>query len=199
MIIRATLAVALTLVLIGGSASAQVSSPIKIYAGLGLSGPAGPSGFSDNYKKGFHTMVGAGLSVFPKIEAVPKIAYYSFGEDLDEFSGGKIKAALFGIDGKVNFSVPTFPIAPYAIAGIGLAKITQGDIQSDLQDLAQGLTLEDQTKFYWNAGLGMQWKFMLAVSLFAQVHWTYIKTNEDDSAFDADTKFWSGTVGVKLL
>ena len=199
MIIRASLAIALAFALTAGSATAQVSSPIKIYAGLGLSGPEGPEGFSDNYKQGFHAMVGAGLSVFPKIEAVPKIAYYSFGEDLDEFSGGKIKAALFGIDGKVNFGIPTFPIAPYAIGGIGLAKVTQEDVQSNIQDLAEGLSLEDQTKFYWNAGLGVQWKFMLAVSLFAQVHWTYIKTNEHSSQFDADTKFWSGTVGVKLL
>lgn len=197
--VRNAVAGALILLLVAGSATAQVSSPIKIYAGLGLSGPQGPDAFSDNYKKGFHAMAGAGLSVFPKIEAVPKIQYLSFGEDLDEFSGGKIKAALFGIDGKATFSVPTFPIAPYAIAGIGLAKLSQGDIQSDIQELSQEMSIEDQTKFYWNAGLGVQWKFMLAVSLFAQVHWTYIKTNEEASGFDADTKFWSGTVGVKLL
>jgi opacity protein-like surface antigen len=195
---KRTALVALALLVLGGTASAQMS-PMKLYAGLGMGLPKAADRFADNYKTGFGAMAGVGLSVFPKLEAVPKLEYFSFNNDIDLFGGGKISIIMFGVDGKLNLGIPTMPMKPYLLGGAGLAKFSMADLDLPtnpsnlINDLADAVKLEDQTKLYYNIGGGVEWKFLVAVSIFAQGRYVQIATDGDP------TTFWALNAGVKLL
>lgn len=180
-------------------AAAQISSPIKIYGGGGLSFPAGPEGFKDSFKKGFHGFAAIGLPVFPKVEALPKVEYHSFGGDLSNVGGGDVRALMVGVDSKLNLTLPTFPIKPYLLAGIGMAGIRQTEFDDPNIAGVADLSFENQTKFYYNLGAGTAWKVLMAVDLFVQVHYVAISTSADGKTFNDPTKFWAFSVGVKLL
>jgi len=191
---KRTALVALVLLAFSGTAAAQMS-PMKLYAGLGMGLPKAPDRFSDNYKTGFGAMAGVGLSVFPKLEAIPKIEYFSFNNDVDLFGGGKISIVMFGVDGKLNLGIPTMPMKPYVLGGAGLAKFSQADLDlpTVLTQPLDAVKLEDQTKLYYNIGGGVEWKFLVAVSIFAQGRYVQIATDGDP------TTFWALNAGVKLL
>jgi opacity protein-like surface antigen len=193
------------------SASAQVSSPIKLYAGGGLSYQHKPPVFHDWYKTGYHLMAGVGYDVIPMVEAVGTFEYHNFSNNLDgilggEVGGGEIKAAMFGIAGRLTPSLPAIPIKPYAQAGIGFAKITQSDFDFP-SPIKVGtaefwntlLGLEDQTKFYYSFGGGVRYKLIPKVSLFAEARYTTIQIDGGDTAFDNPLRFWAVTGGVRLL
>ncbi|MFH1686568.1 MAG: outer membrane beta-barrel protein [bacterium] len=184
---------------VAAGAAAQVSSPLKVYGGGGLSFPAKPDAFKDSYKKGFHGFVAVGLPVFPKLEALPKLEYHTFGGDLSNVGGGDVRVLMVGVDGKLNLTLPMFPIKPYLIAGIGMAGIRQTEFDTPNIPQASDLTLENQTKFYYNLGAGTAWKLLMAVDLFAQVHYVAISTSADGKSFDDATRFWALSVGIKIL
>ena len=203
--------VVLTLtILLAGAASAQVGSPIKIYGGVGFSNPSDPVDFSDDYKRSSHFLLGIGYSFFPKLEAIGKAEYHTFGEDIADLNGGKFKAAMFGVDAKFTLSLPTIPFAPYAIGGIGLASVEQDQFTNAVGALWEGGYLASQTRFYYDYGFGVQWKLLMGVSAFGQLQWVKIDTKDQrtlsfvegidtSSPFEDGTKFWAATVGVKLL
>ncbi|HOP06971.1 MAG TPA: outer membrane beta-barrel protein [candidate division Zixibacteria bacterium] len=181
-------------VLLAVSASAQVSSPIKLYAGGGISFPQTPDEFSDNFKTGWHGMGGISMLVFPRVSAMGKVMYNQFSNDLDQVDGGELKVTMFGADARVDLGFPTMPIKPIVFGGIGLANVKLASY--DISGLTEGdidFALEDQTKFYYNIGGGLEWKLMPAVSAFGQATWITIATDGDNSSF------WSLTAGVKLL
>ena len=189
---------ALTVLLLAGTAGAQMS-PIKLYAGLGMGLPQAPAVFDDNFKTGFGAMAGVGLGLIPKLEAVPTLEYYSFDNDIDQFGVGKMKIVMFGVNGKLNLGIPTVPMKPYLLAGGGMARFTMGNVTvpqnaSDaMKGLADAVSFEDQTKFFYNIGGGLEWKFLIAVSIFAQGRYVHLATDGDP------TRFWALNVGVKLL
>ena len=197
--------------LIAASASAQVpGNPIKFYGGIGFSSPTDPVDFSDNFDKTYHAMLGIGFNIFPKIEVIPKIEYHTFSSDIEGLSGGKMKATMFGVDGKFTLSIPTVPFAPYAIGGVGLAAIKQDDFATAAGIVLNGLSLESQTKMYIDYGFGLQWKLMPTISAFGQLQWVSINTEGETTRTTYDgpsstvsyndvMKFWAFTVGIKVL
>lgn len=176
------------------SASAQVSSPIKVYVGGGMSFPQTPSEFNDNFKTGWHGMAGVSMSVFPRISAMGKIVYHNFSNDLDQVDGGELKVTMFGVDARANLGVPTMPISPVLFGGIGFANLKQASYNIAWQpEIGMDFTLEDQTKFYYNIGGGLEWSLMPAISAFAQATWITVSTDGDSAGL------WCLTGGVKLL
>ena len=198
--------------ILAASAGAQVSFPLKVYAGGGITKPSSPDEFKDAYKTGYHLMGGVGLPVFPLIEAVGKLERHTFSNDIGQLEEGKFSVTMYGVDAKITANVPTFPIKPYAFVGIGLARVEVdtfelpgGVVPGELQDAVNALTLDSQTKFYYNLGAGVEWKLMPTISLFAQGRMINISTSQDASieviepAFDSDTKLWAFSAGIKLF
>lgn len=194
-----TLTITLVLVMLAGMASAQSPIPVKFYGGVGISSPMKPVDFEKFYKRGFNGMLGVSLPVFPAVEALGKVQFVSFGEDTDEYEGGKLKMVLYGVDGKATLSLPGFPVAPYVIGGIGWAKVSQDEWKTAQAAVSTALSLQDQTEFYFDFGFGAQWKFAPMVNVFGQIQWTDINTSADTPAFKENARFWSLMVGLRLL
>ncbi|MBU0983357.1 MAG: porin family protein, partial [candidate division Zixibacteria bacterium] len=160
----------------------------SVYAGGALSLPMSPDGFKDNYKTGYHASLGLGYKVMPNMQLVGKFEYHTFKfnfEDGMDISGGTNKVMMFGADARYAFNIPAAPVSPYVIAGGGLASVKQSEFDTgDL--LIAGFSdqaYEDQTKFYWNAGVGLSLKSGPAWSFFAQARYVNIATDGESSAF----------------
>lgn len=195
--------------LLAASVSAQLPIPIKIYAGGGLGLQDKPTTFNDYYKSGWHMTAGVGYSVMPMVELMGAFEYHSFSSDfvksgdaiLSLARGGDIKATMFGLHAKMTPSMPMFPIKPYGLAGIGLAKVTQSDFDwqggSDVWEST--LALDDQTKLYYSLGGGVLYSFFPKVSLFAEARYTTIQIDDNAGVFNKPLRFWGITAGVRLL
>lgn len=206
-----TLGIVLLSTLLTASVSAQLSSPIKVYAGGGLSEQHKPPVFGDWYKTGWHLTAGVGYDVMPFVELAGNFEYHTFSNNLSGIvggtvDGGDIRAAMFGLHAKVKPSLPMIPIKPYGLAGIGLAKVTQSDFDwpsetkiGTADDWDAALGLDDQTKFYYCFGGGIMYSLFPKVSLFAEARYTTIQIDGGDTAFDKPLRFWAVTGGVRLL
>lgn len=188
---RKILTILAILLAFGSIASAQVpSSPVSIYAGGALSIPTAPESFKTSFKNGYHGSLGLGFSASPLFELVGKVEYHTFNFDFDpaysDYTGGTNKMWMFGGDVKVNPSVPAFPVSPYILAGVGLANIKQSEFKGPASlslSVLNSAISEDQTKFYWNTGAGFTLKTSPVFSLFAQVRYVSIATDNETSAF----------------
>lgn len=202
-----TLALILLSILLAGSVSAQLSSPIKLYAGGGLSLVNKPPAFNNWYKSGRHLAAGVGYSVMPMVELVGTLEYHTFSNNFNDIGGesvggGDIKAAMFGLQARMKPSMPMFPIKPYCLAGVGLAKVTQSEFDWPPGtkvgwDIAFGL--EDQTKLYYGIGGGLLYSLIPKVSFFAEARYMTIQIDGGASDFDDPLSFWAITGGVRLL
>lgn len=200
--------------LLAASVSAQLPIPIKVYAGGGLGLQDKPTVFNDWYKSGWHMTAGVGYSVMPMVELIGAFEYHSFSSDfvksgdaiLSLATGGSIKATMFGLAAKMTPNMPMFPIKPYGLAGIGLAKVTQSDFGwpggteiGVLDYWETTLGVEDQTKLYYTLGGGVLYSFFPKVSLFAEARYTTIQIDDSAVAFNKPLRFWGITAGVRLL
>ena len=202
-----TVAILLLVSFLTASVSAQLSIPIKLYAGGGLSLQDKPPAFNDWYKSGRHLTAGVCYSFMPMVELVGNFEYHTFSSNFGNIGGelvggGDIKAAMFGVQARMKPSVPLFPIKPYALAGVGMAKVTQSDFDWPPEtkigwDVA--FELEDQTKFYYSFGGGILYSFIPKVSFFAEARYTTIQIDGGVSEFDGPIRFWAITAGVRLL
>ncbi len=174
------------------SASAQVpSSPVKLYAGGALSIPTGGDAFKTTFKNGYHGMVGVGFGFGPMFEMVGKVEYHTFKLDfdavgMDGYTGGNNKMWMYGADMKFSPSLPALPISPYVLGGIGVASISQSELQgpSSLSlSLLNEVITESQSKFYWNMGAGFNLKTGPAFSLFCQARYVNIATDYESASF----------------
>lgn len=207
---KATAMIAI-LVIIAMATSTWAISPIKLYAGGGLTLPNKPADFKSYYNTGFHGMIGVGMKAFPFIEGIGKIEYHKFSSDIsEEVSGGEFNTLLLGVDAKVAVGIPGIPVKPYAIVGAGLAKVTQKNfdipdgINDEVKTLANGLSINDQTKLYYNLAIGGEYGLLPAITLFAEGRLINIGTSQDTEisvspSFDSDTRLWAVTIGVKVL
>ncbi len=209
---KIALAVAVLLALAMAS-SAQAGSPIKLYAGGGFTVPNAPAGFKTNYKTGYHGMIGVSLSALPILETIGKVELHKFCSDIGDVTGGDIEITMYGVDGKLAVGIPGFPLKPYAFVGIGLAQVKQPDrfelppgVEAVVESLTENLAVEDQTKFYYNIGVGVEYPLIRLVKLFAHARVISIGTSQAIEAgsdvepiFDDSMGFWAVTVGVKVL
>jgi hypothetical protein len=148
-----------------GAANAQV----KGYAGLG-GGVAIPLGdFGDVAKLGWLAQATAGFSTSSIIGARANVTYgqHSGKEGFD----GKLK--ILGVMADLVISPRTAGrIAPYILAGAGIANEKNGD---------------SETKFAWNAGAGIRARILYVEARFVSVKHT-----------ESNTNFVPITVGVRI-
>lgn len=184
------------------SVSAQAPSPFSFYAGGLISLPQAPDAFKESFKTGWHGYIGAGYKAMPNLQIVGKIEYHTFAVDFDnmagmeEYSGGTNKMWMFGADGRYQFSLPSAPISPYVLGGLGFANIKQSEFEGPA---SLGLSLlneaipESVTKMYWNIGTGVNLASGPAFSFFAQARYVSILTEGESS------NFIPITLGVKFF
>jgi opacity protein-like surface antigen len=181
------------------TASAQVSSPISIYAGGLLSFPKSPDNFKNDFKNGFHGMVGIGVKTLPFMQFVGKAEYHKFAYDLAELedvTSGAQSVWMFGGDLKLGMNIPTAPVKPYVLGGIGLARITFSEFEGGdplTTALLNTALPGNQTKLYYNIGGGLEFKFAPMVNFFVQGR--YVRIATDDQA----TSFIPITLGLKFF
>lgn len=204
-------AVVVLTTLMAASVSAQLSSPIKLYAGGGLSEHHKPPAFKTFFNTGWHLTAGVGYNVMPMVELVGNFEYHSFSNNLvignlGDVNGGAIKTAMFGLLIKVAPSLPMIPIKPYGLTGIGMAKVTQSDFDwpagiqvGTIDSFERQLHLENQTKFYYSLGGGLTYSLIPKVSLFAEARYSTIQIDGGETVFDNPLRFWAITGGVRLL
>ena len=196
------LAILTVLLTFGAVASAQMpSSPVSLYVGGALSIPTAPESFTTSFKYGYHGSLGVGFDLNPAFELIGKVEYHTFNFDFDQanmtdYSSGTNKMWMFGADAKFSPSLPSMPVKPYFLGGIGMANIKQSEFEGPASlslSILNAFISEDQTKFYWNMGAGFSLMSSPAFSLFAQARYVSIATDGEASSFIPVT------VGVKFF
>lgn len=170
-------------------AGAQVPMPLSFYAGGLMSFPNAPDQFKDSYKNGFHGMLGIGYKAMPILQVVGKAEYHHFGYDLSELSdvsNGAQSVWLYGADLRIGLNLPASPIKPYILGGGGLAHVSFSPFEGTnltLTTALNDLLPEAQNKFYYNFGGGFEFKLAPMTSLFAQVRYVSIATDNEKTSF----------------
>ncbi len=174
-------------------ASAQNPNPFNLYLGGAISIPNSPAEFADSYKTGLHGFVGVGYSVMPNLQAIGKIEFNRFPLDLgsdqsflgEDITGGHNNMWMFGVDGRYTFSLPSAPIKPFLLGGVGLARIspTQLEGTSDLVASLNEFQPDTQNKVYFNVGAGIELKAGPMWQVFAQVRYVSVATEGDPATF----------------
>ena len=181
------------LLAVASVASAQVPSPFSLYAGGLISMPQSPSTFKDSFKNGWHGSLGLGWKLMPNFQAVAKAEVHSFGMDFAQtglatsnpnLTGGTNRVMMFGVDGRFGVGVPTAPIKPFALAGIGMAKVDFTEFTGDALATSLNASSPDaQTKMYWNIGAGFELKGSPLFGFFAQIRYVSIATDGEPEKF----------------
>ncbi len=178
--------ISLALVAVAG---AQVPVPFSIYGGGLLSFPNAPTEFKDAYKNGFHGMLGLGYKAAPIAQVVGKAEYHRFGfdfADVDGVSNGAQSVWMYGADLRLGLNLPASPIKPFIIGGAGLAHVSFSPFEGTNLTLTTALNdvlPEAQNKMYYNFGGGIDFKLGPMTSLFAQVRYVSIATDDEATSF----------------
>jgi opacity protein-like surface antigen len=187
---KKTIMTLLCVTLLASAAMAQTPSvtpklPFSLYGGGLFTVPQSPNEFSDQFKTGFHGTVGLGFNTLPTMQVVTKIEYHRFNSEAAGvlgLEGGQMSAWTFGADARFAPSLPIMPIKPYGLIGGGFAKVSQGDYTGGTLGLATALndaSFEDQTKFYFNIGAGVELFSTPAFSFFAQGRYVRVATTPE--------------------
>ncbi len=190
------------ILILAAAASAQVSKNFNLYAGGGITLPTTLSGLNENWKDGYHVMGGLGFNILPNIQALAKVEFHQLGLDWEELnyadvSGNAFQSLLLGIEGRAGLGIPALQLRPYIIAGLGIAKITYSDIEVpagvSIPSLpTPGDFFDSKSEFYYNLGMGVDYKMMSILNVFLQLQTVRISTEGKTS------NLFPITVGVKL-
>ncbi|UCD64946.1 MAG: outer membrane beta-barrel protein [Candidatus Zixiibacteriota bacterium] len=181
--------VLLTVTLAAGICTAQgVPKPFDLYLGGGLSFGSAPQEFTDFHKEGYHLAAAIGFNAMPLLQVVGRVEYHSFSKDLDEFmpdvddlTGGTRRLLMFGVEGRLKAGIPTAPIRPYLLGGIGLARLSESDFKTAAFIILD--EYEDETDFFFHAGGGLEFKAMVMFNLFVEGRYVNIKQTGDNLVF----------------
>ena len=183
---------ALALIL-AASAVGQAEVEIGVYAGGGLTVPTGD--LSDLVKTGYNGSLGLGLNMVPTFETVARFSYNSFKLKEDTGTDGDYTVSEYGIDVRANLSAPTQGARPYALIGVGLAKIDfpsqliEG-LPSEIESAYEGL--KPDTRFFYCFGGGIKVQAAPRLNLFLEGRYTKI------SAADVNLDYFPITVGLNI-
>lgn len=192
---RKTIIPFICFLLLGAGVSAQVpAKPFSLYAGGGVSVPSADRTFKDFYHPGYHGFAGVGFSTMPMIQLVGKVEFHNFSSKfslIPDLDGGEKKILMFGVDARLAPSMPMMPLKPFFLVGAGLGKITNKDFTSpvtlagtDLTDLAElNAGRPDESKFYYNIGVGLELFSNPAFSLFVQGKYVSIASDNTSTQF----------------
>ncbi len=196
------LSILIVMLLLAGAATAQVSKNFNIYAGGGITFPTTLSGLNENWKDGYHVMGGLGFNILPNIQALAKVEFHQLGLDWEELnyadvSGNAFQSLLLGIEGRAGIGFPAVQLRPYVVAGFGIAKITYSDIEVpsgvSIPSLpTPGDFFDSKSEFYYNLGMGVEYKMIPMLNVFLQIQSVRISTEGRTSSL------FPITVGVKL-
>jgi opacity protein-like surface antigen len=194
--------VLIVVLLLAGAATAQVSKNFNLYAGGGITFPTTLSGLNENWKDGYHIMGGVGFSVLPKVQGLVKLEFHQLNLDWEELnytdvSGNAFQSLLMGVEGRAGIGVPAVRLRPYVIAGFGIAKISYSEVE-----VPSGVAIptlptpagffDNKSEFYYNLGVGVNYKMMPMLNVFIQLQTVRISTEGKTSSL------FPLTVGVKL-
>ncbi len=180
---------------VSGSAQAQWLKPIEVYLGTGQSSPKDPDEFKEFFKGSYNLSFGAGMRTSSYMELVGRFEYHRFPSEVDDFEGGMTTAKLLGAEAKLNVSLGNSPIEPYALLGMGMSWLRQAEWEPHLPTLL----LRGQTDLYYTGGVGVQTQLDGPLGFFAQYKLTGITTSQPNRSFAASMRFWSVSVGIKLV
>jgi opacity protein-like surface antigen len=173
-------------VVLGGIVSAQVpAKPFTAYLQGGLTTVSSPEVFKDLHKLGYNITGGVGFSAAPMFQIVGKLGYHAISKDWiipegETITGGKVKVVTYGLDARFSPTTLVMPIKPYAYGGLGFAKISEGSIESSFVPIASLSAIQKQTKFYFNAGAGVEFSAGPVFKMFIEAQYLNIKTEGDN-------------------
>jgi opacity protein-like surface antigen len=167
----------------------------EIFINGGISLPISPESFSDYWSMGYNIGGGAGYRFLPNLSGSLSLGYNSmvFDEEgfLKDFGLGGYGLAVEGADAtilmvtaNVKFSlVPTAPLSPYLIGGIGFCNVNTEDISFSY--LGQIYVEQGSSASTFGAiiGAGVDIPVSPIVALFLEVDWGLATTEGDVTGY----------------
>ncbi|UCE24780.1 MAG: outer membrane beta-barrel protein [Candidatus Zixiibacteriota bacterium] len=170
------------------SVSAEtVPKPVTVYLGIGPTAPIDPALFRDDHKTGFHVFTSVGYSLNPNAEVIGRLEMHLVAVDFEErfgdnvsFDGGGIDMLLFGVDIKLNTHRYGVPIRPFVLTGAGWSRLSQSAITTSLAfEQYAPLLIENQTRFYFNIGIGTEIRPSPTLNMFLLARYLEIRQDSD--------------------
>jgi hypothetical protein len=151
--------------------AASASRPFNLSLGVGLSFPADT--LNDYYSVGMHVAGSAGFKLISSLELRPTVEYHSLSLDHDRGDGGGMTAVMFGCDVRLPFPLRS-AARPYIIGGIGFAHLATNAITTESITIPS----QSQTELYTDFGAGIDRKVAGMLSMFFQIRYVSIATDE---------------------
>jgi len=157
---KAVLSAAIILILMAGTASAQVSMGLDFYGGGGISIPL--QDVKTGWKIGGQGSLAAGYAVTPGLETVVRYSYLSFPTKSDlldsSFANSEEKLTVHEASLELHgqLAAPTNRARPYGLVGLGLAN------------------LPDDNYFFYCVGGGLKIFAMPSVNFFVEVRYSWV-------------------------
>lgn len=167
----------------------------EIFINGGISLPISPESFSDYWSMGYNIGGGAGYRFLPNLSGSLSLGYNSmvFDEEgfLKDIGLGGYGLAVEGADAtilmvtaNVKFSlVPTAPLSPYLIGGIGFSNVSLEDISFAFEGQTYVYDGTSESTFGAIIGAGVDIPVSPIVALFLEVDWGLATTEGDVTGY----------------
>jgi len=163
--IKRVFLICMLLVFISSGVSAQKLKASSVYLGGGIALPAPNSEVSEHYEVDIHGVSGLGFSVAPTVQILVKGEYHRF-----VFCEGRrdpLSIIMAGVAGKLMQPAPLMPMRAYCLFGFGFASASTVDLT------------DAPIKPYFEIGAGIETSLSAASSLFVQIRYVTIKTENE--------------------
>lgn len=151
--------------------------------------PNAPDAFNESYKTGPNLTAGIGLPLFPFTEGIAAVRYDRFALDGEAYSeelgmpnisvdGGTL--SVFSGSFNVKISPPMLAVSPYFIGGLGVYRMTAGDLTVSG---AGTLEFESETNLGANFGVGLTFDLVPLIGLFVEPQYVIIFEEGDDTTY----------------
>lgn len=184
---------------------AQGTNKLEFYCNSGISFPAAPDEFTDYWRMGFNFGGGIGYSVTPNLTLIGYFDFNGFRFDDDKFlrdygfsgygisiSGGE--ASIITFSGNLKATLQTRPsqVRPYFCGGIGLFKLSIGDVTVYGPGGSATAEGDSETAFSVLFGAGIDFAIGERMDLFIEGRYV-IGFTEDES-----TQMFPIKLGIKF-
>ena len=143
----------------------RLLKPFETHVGLGVSFDAGPDEFTVWHLESYHISGGLAYPLGKSVKLMGKVEYNSFPSEFgdgygyweQQVGGGERRILRYGIDIHVTPRIESFPLKPYALGGIGLARMWQTEFETFMFEIVGFLDpymYDTSTELYYNFGGG---------------------------------------------
>ncbi len=176
----------------------------KVYVGGGYAPVVSPDvSFKDIYNPSYSFQAAVGIPLSPGFELVGKFQYHNFNIHYDGFPAlSGIQSAflnslgltdpgrtitMLGIDAKLPFGPPPFPLRPYFLFGAGSFTLKQNAVSQTVTfgNPPQTITIEsvrrNETDLYFNIGFGADIQLGPTLGLFIEGKYAILNTLGESS------------------